>query len=183
MSRRLRTVRLDGARHRLALVDIERAAIVEHQIEIVIAAEGVVPRQPVDQHRRLVGEETRSPARIIAWLAHSMRWVLMTPLGWPVEPEVNRILAMVSGPTLACAASTAGVGLRAEVRERRRRPVARRVCGDRPLRRRAARPPRWRARRRCRRRRRRGPASGLSMMALSLPKSCDSSEYGTEIGA
>ena len=39
-----------------------------------------------------------------------MRWVLMTPLGWPVEPEVNRILATVSGPTLAKAASTAGVG-------------------------------------------------------------------------
>ena len=39
-----------------------------------------------------------------------MRWVLITPLGWPVEPEVNRILATVSGPTLANAASTAGVG-------------------------------------------------------------------------
>ena len=39
------------------------------------------------------------PARIIAWLPHSMRWVLMTPFGWPVEPEVNRIFAIVSGPT------------------------------------------------------------------------------------
>src|SRR5271155_2236318 len=39
-----------------------------------------------------------------------MSWVLMTPLGWPVEPEVNRILAMVSGPTSACACSTADVG-------------------------------------------------------------------------
>ena len=37
-----------------------------------------------------------------------MRWVLMTPLGVPVEPEVNRSLAIVSGPTLACAASTSG---------------------------------------------------------------------------
>src|ERR1700722_8676373 len=50
------------------------------------------------------------PQRIIAWLAQSISWVLMTPLGWPVEPEVNRILAMVSGAILACAASTAGVG-------------------------------------------------------------------------
>src|ERR1700730_15000358 len=50
------------------------------------------------------------PQRIIAWLAHSISWVLMTPLGWPVEPEVNRILAMVSGAILACAASTAAVG-------------------------------------------------------------------------
>ena len=48
--------RLDGARQRLAFVDIERAAIVEHHAEIVVAAEGVVPRRPVDQHRRLVGE-------------------------------------------------------------------------------------------------------------------------------
>ena len=39
-----------------------------------------------------------------------MRWVLMTPLGWPVEPEVNRIFATVSGPTRACAASTADAG-------------------------------------------------------------------------
>ena len=35
-----------------------------------------------------------------------MRWVLITALGWPVEPEVNRNLAMVSGVTLACAAAT-----------------------------------------------------------------------------
>ena len=39
-----------------------------------------------------------------------MRWVLITPLGSLVEPEVNRNLAIVSGPTLACAASTAAVG-------------------------------------------------------------------------
>ena len=51
------------------------------------------------------------PQRIIDWLAHSMRCVLITPFGWPVEPEVNRIFAMVSGPTLACAASTAAVGV------------------------------------------------------------------------
>ena len=36
-----------------------------------------------------------------------MRCVLITPLGSLVEPEVNRNLAIVSGPTLACAASTA----------------------------------------------------------------------------
>ena len=48
--------------------------------------------------------------RIICWFAHSMRCVLMTPLGSLVEPEVNRNLAIVSGPTAACAASTAAVG-------------------------------------------------------------------------
>ena len=47
---------------------------------------------------------------MLSWLAHSMPCVLITPLGWPVEPEVNRILATVSGPTRAKAASTAGVG-------------------------------------------------------------------------
>src|SRR4029077_15761940 len=50
------------------------------------------------------------PQRIIAWVAQSMSWGLMTPCGWPVEPEVNRILAWVSGPTFACADSTAGLG-------------------------------------------------------------------------
>ncbi len=45
--------RLGGAiGRRLAVVDIERAAIVEHQAHIVVAAEGVVPGQPIDDHRR-----------------------------------------------------------------------------------------------------------------------------------
>jgi hypothetical protein len=48
--------------------------------------------------------------RIICWFAHSMRCVLMTPLGSFVDPEVNRNLAIVSGPTRAWAPSTAGVG-------------------------------------------------------------------------
>ena len=39
-----------------------------------------------------------------------MRWVLITALGRPVEPEVNRSLPTVSGPTCAAAASTALVG-------------------------------------------------------------------------
>ena len=37
-------------------------------------------------------------SRIITWLAQSIRWVLMTALGLPVEPEVSRNLAIVSGP-------------------------------------------------------------------------------------
>ena len=36
-----------------------------------------------------------------------MRCVLITPFGMPVEPEVNRNLAMVSAVTRACAASAA----------------------------------------------------------------------------
>ncbi len=48
--------------------------------------------------------------RSICWLAHSMRWVLITPLGDLVEPEVNRNLAIVSGPTAAWARSAAGPG-------------------------------------------------------------------------
>src|SRR5262245_11057465 len=36
---------------------------------------------------------------IIAWFEHHMRWVLITAFGMPVEPEVNRNLTMVSGPT------------------------------------------------------------------------------------
>src|SRR5262245_40508882 len=49
-------------------------------------------------------------AAALSWLAHIIPWVLITPLGCPVEPEVNRILPTVSGPTRAKAASTAGVG-------------------------------------------------------------------------
>ena len=50
-----------------------------------------------------------------------MRWVLITPFGMPVEPEVKRIFAIVSGaiarerarPTRArrrCASSSAAIG-------------------------------------------------------------------------
>ena len=46
--------------------------------------------------------------RSICWLAQIMRWVLITPLGCLVEPEVNRNLAMVSGPTWPCASISSG---------------------------------------------------------------------------
>ena len=45
---------LDAAGHRLALVEIHRATIVQREPDIVIAAKGVIPRQPVDDDRRLV---------------------------------------------------------------------------------------------------------------------------------
>ena len=39
---------------------------------------------------------TAARVRIISWFEHSIRCVLMTPFGVPVDPEVNRILAIVS---------------------------------------------------------------------------------------
>ena len=53
---------LDGAGQRLSFVDVERAAVVQHHAEIVVAAEGVVPRRPVDQHRRFIGDELQARA-------------------------------------------------------------------------------------------------------------------------
>ena len=40
------------------------------------------------------------------WLADSIRWVLITPLGIAVEPLVKRILATLSGVTASSASST-----------------------------------------------------------------------------
>jgi len=40
-----------------------------------------------------------------------MRLLLSTPLGVPVEPEVNEILAMAAGARLPYAAWTSGLGL------------------------------------------------------------------------
>src|SRR2546426_396049 len=54
-------------------------------------------------------------------LEHIMRCVLMTPLGVPVDPEVNRIFATVSGPTCANALSARVVGF---VSQRLRKLVA-----------------------------------------------------------
>ena len=48
---------LDAAGHRLAGVEIHRAAIVQRQPDIVVAAKGVIPRQPVDDDGRLVLQE------------------------------------------------------------------------------------------------------------------------------
>ena len=73
--------RRNRAGQRLALVDVERAAIGQDEAEVVVAAERVVPRQPVDDHRRLVARRKRRPALAIDWFEHSMRWVLMTPFG------------------------------------------------------------------------------------------------------
>ena len=49
--------------------------------------------------------------RIICWLAASIRCVLSTPLGVPVEPEVNRIFAIaVRRPGRRRPPATAGPG-------------------------------------------------------------------------
>src|SRR3954463_8983259 len=58
---------------------------------------------------------SRAPSRnaqvcaLACWLEVSMRWVLMTAFGVPVEPEVNRNLAIVSGVIAAKAFATLGV--------------------------------------------------------------------------
>src|SRR6266498_1637379 len=79
-----------------AIVDPQTAAVGEHHVEVVAAAEGVTPRQPVEQDRRLLDWNGHAWS-IICWLAHSIRLVVRTPLGWPVDPEVNKILTTVSG--------------------------------------------------------------------------------------
>ena len=60
--------------------------------EVVVAAEGVAPRQPVEQAQPVAREEGPG-LRDLFWLAQSMRWLLTTTLGTPVEPEVSRYLA------------------------------------------------------------------------------------------
>ena len=47
-----------------------------------------------------------------------MRWVLTTPLGSFVEPDVKRNLTIVSGFVSACAASTSGPGAAASSAEK-----------------------------------------------------------------
>src|ERR1700704_5891798 len=66
---------------------------------------------PGDPDTRTGGSSAKNASceRIIAWFEHHMRWVLITAFGVPVEPEVNRNLTTVSGPTLAFAASASVV--------------------------------------------------------------------------
>ena len=64
----------DQRRRRLAFVDVERAAVVEDEADVVVAAEGVVPGQPVDQHRRLLGERREALAdHLLVRAQHALR--------------------------------------------------------------------------------------------------------------
>src|SRR5258707_3231534 len=62
-----------------------------------------------------ITRSSRAPSRndqvcaLACWLEVSMRWVLITAFGVPVEPEVNRNFAIVSGVTSAKAFLTSGL--------------------------------------------------------------------------
>ena len=82
---------LDQARHGPARVDVERAAIGQHHVEHVVAAEGMVPRQPVDQHRRLVGvEQPALPRLLLVGAEHALR--VDHPLGHAGRARGEEIL-------------------------------------------------------------------------------------------
>ena len=49
----------------LAVVDVQGAAVVNRQAHIVVAAKGVVPRQPVNQHRWLFGQQGHGLAHLL----------------------------------------------------------------------------------------------------------------------
>src|SRR6186713_1165066 len=63
------------------------------------------------QQQSVGGSSARNAitVRIISCFEQSIRCVLMTPFGFPVDPEVNRIFAMVSGPTRFLASLTDAV--------------------------------------------------------------------------
>jgi hypothetical protein len=70
--------RVDRGLHRvgqrLARVDVVRAAAVQRQADVVGAAEGVVPRQPVDEHRRRLQIEGHALHHLLAVAAqHAVR--------------------------------------------------------------------------------------------------------------
>src|ERR1700678_2493448 len=49
-----------------------------------------------------------SASAYMTWFELSIRWVLTTALGWPVEPDVSRNLAIPSGVMAARAARASG---------------------------------------------------------------------------
>ena len=55
----------DHRGQRTAAVDHQRAGVAQHHVEVVVAAEGVIPRQPVDQRERLLGEERPHLQRLL----------------------------------------------------------------------------------------------------------------------
>ena len=88
-------------RCRLAVVDVQRAAVEQHEAEVVVGAERVAPWQPVDQHRRLVDEErpdqlehglvrAQHPMRVDHALRHTGRPGGEQQLGDCVRPHIWR---------------------------------------------------------------------------------------------
>ena len=87
---------VEPPRRGLAVVDVERSAVEQHHVEVVVAAERVAPRQPVDDDRRALREEgPHLGDRLLVRAEHPLR--VDHPLGCPVDPDVKRILAIVSG--------------------------------------------------------------------------------------
>ncbi len=97
MSRRLRIVSSNMPGSGLAGIEIDRAARVDRIVETDIAGGNVIPRHPFEAFRNLVRIGLLCAQRFrAATTAHIMRCVWITPLGMPVEPEVNRNFATVS---------------------------------------------------------------------------------------
>ena len=60
-----------GARHRFAGVQAHRAAVAQHHVEVVVAAEGVAPRQPIHDHRRGARSRKGQICALACWLSTS----------------------------------------------------------------------------------------------------------------
>ena len=64
----------ERAGHGTAVVDVERAAVVDGEADIVIAAESVIPRGPIDEDRRFVDEERQAVGdHLLIAAPHSLR--------------------------------------------------------------------------------------------------------------
>jgi len=64
---------VDQPRHRAAFVDVERATVAQHQIEVVVATERVAPGQPVDQHGLLaIQEAPHLPDHLLVGAQHAV---------------------------------------------------------------------------------------------------------------
>ena len=104
----------------------------------------------------------------ICWLAHSMRCVLITPFGAPVEPDVNRIFATVSGFRRENATSSVEPGLVSSSRATGVEVAPTAASAPANFSGSAANT---------------SPGRSSSKMDFSLAKSFDISEYAGEIGA
>ena len=59
---------------RFAGIDVQRAAIVQDDVEVAVAAGGVIPGSPIHHHRRLIGENGRHlPLHLGIGTEHAMR--------------------------------------------------------------------------------------------------------------
>jgi len=94
---------LDQAGGRLAFVDVKTAAVAQHHVEIMIAAEGVVPGEPVNDNRGFSGMPSDAAGPVVDIVTPTTISACAAVTARPSAIPANAVTSfMVSSYRLSC---------------------------------------------------------------------------------